>query len=185
MLHITRNCMDCPIIIYDDSKNIIAETVVTGYGRDEMYLEVMDGLENVPLGTRLRVLVIHPDSVSEFSGRYSSLRQGIYEISIHGQRKRGSRGAPRYKFHIPALINNFVVDGEVVRLTNPLRVTIHNMSSSGLMIESRDLPLVEGTLLNIEFKLRGRDTIILCKVVRGPMPGSSPDSFGCQLVFPK
>jgi hypothetical protein len=177
--------MDCPIIIYDNDKKFIAETIVTGYGRDEMYLEVMDGLENTPVGTLLRLLVIGENSVSEFSGKLTSRRQGITEISIFNQKKRDSRGAPRFPFNINALINNFIVDGEVVRLTNPLRVTIKNMSSTGLMIESRDLPLIEGTLLNIEFKLRDRDTVILCKVVREPIMEANSDTFGCQLMFPK
>ena len=185
MLHITRHCMDCPIYIYDNDRNLIAETVVTGYGRDEMYLEVMEGLQDIPIGTRLRLLVIHANSVSEFSGKLSGLRQGIFEISIHGQQKRDSRGSPRFKFNIPALINNFVVDSEVVKLNSPIRVTIQNISSTGLMIESKELPLVAGTVLNVEFKLHGRDTIILCKVIREPAKGFNPDSFGCQIVFPK
>ena len=185
MLHITRQCMDCPVIIYDNNRNFITETVVTGYGRDEMYLEVMEGLDNIIIGTRLRLLVIHANAVSEFSGKLTGRRQGICEISIHGQQKRDSRGSPRFKFNIPAIINNFVVDSEVVKLNSPIRVTIQNISSTGLMIESKELPLAEGTVLNVEFKLHGRDTIILCKVVREPSQGFSPDSFGCQIVFPK
>jgi len=185
MLHITRQCMDCPIYIYDNDRNLIAETVVTGYGRDEMYLEVKEGLQNIAIGTRLRLLIIHAHSVSEFSGKLSSLRQGVYELSIHGQQIRDSRGSPRFKFNIPAVINSFVVDSEVVKLNTPIRVTIHDISSTGLMVVSKELPLVEGTVLNVEFKLHGRDTIILCKVVREPAKGFNPDGFGCQLVFPK
>ena len=185
MIHAPRQCMDCPILIFDDQKNLITETIVIGYGKDEMYIEVSEGLENISIGSRLWLLITHADSVSEFSGKLTSLRQGIYEISIHGQRKRDSRGSPRFPFNIPAVINNFIIDSEVVKLTNPINVTIKNISSTGLMVESKSLPLTKGIMLNIEFKLHDKNTIILCKVVREPTVGSTPDHFGCQLIFPE
>ena len=185
MIHAPRQCMDCPIIIFDEQKNLITETIVTGYGKDEMYIEVSEGLENISIGSRLWLLVIHADSVSEFSGKLTSLRQGIYEISVHGQRKRDSRGSPRFSIDIPAVINNLIIDSEVVNLTNPINVTIKNISSTGLMIESKSLPLHKGVSLNIEFKLHDKNTITLCKVVREPKTGSTPNHFGCQLIFPE
>ena len=185
MVHVPRQCMDCPIIIYDQDKKFIAETVVTGYGKDEMYIEVSEGLGNTATGTLLRLLVIHPDGVSEFAGKLVSKRQGIFEISIHGQRWRDARSSKRFSFHIPATISTFIVDSEVVRLTTPLNVTILNISSTGLMLESKDLPLAEGISLNLEFKLRSRNTVMLCRVIREPSEGSPPDQFGCKIIFPK
>ena len=185
MLHITRQCMDCPVLIFDMDRKLIAETVVTGYGKEEMYIEVMEGLANVAIGTRFRLLVMQPESVSEFTGKLNSKRQGIYEISIYGQKRRDSRGSPRFTFNIPAIIGTFVVDAKPVKLRQPINVTILNLSSTGLMLESVELPLQTGVSLNVEFKLHGRDSTILCKVVREPTQGSTPNSFGCQLVFLK
>jgi hypothetical protein len=176
--------MDCPIFIYDENNNLITETVVTGYGKNEMYIEVSSGLESTAPGTRLRLVVIHPDSVSEFAGKLTSLRQGIYEISIHGQLKRDARGAQRISFNIPGTISTFLINSEVVKLMNPLNITIKNISATGLMIESKDLPLNEGISLNVEFSLNGKNSIILSKVVRTPEPGSDPNCFGCQILFP-
>ena len=185
MISSLRQCMDCPIIIFDRNRNFITETAVTGYGKDELYLEVSEGLENVALGTRLLLLVLHLDSVSEFGGRLRSVRQGIYEISIYGQRRRDVRSSPRYSFNIAALIKSLVVDRESVTLAFPINATIKNLSSTGLLLHSPDLELVEGILLNIEFVLRDRNTLIHCKVVRRPPEGSDPHSYGCQIIFPK
>ena len=185
MIYAPRQCMDNPILIYDRDKNFIAETIVTGYGKDELYLEVSEGLEDVPLGTRLMLLVLHPDSVSEFAGRLRIVRQGIYEISIYGQRRREVRTAPRYSFHIPALIKSLVVDRDNVTLDFPIGATIINLSSTGLLLQSPDLELVEGIQLKIEFVLRGRNTIISCKVVRKSEVISDTECYGCQIIFQK
>jgi hypothetical protein len=184
MLMAPRQCMDCPIFIYDESNNLITETVVTGYGKNEMYIEISEGLEEIAPGTRLRLVVIHADNVSEFAGKLTSVRQGIFEISIHGQLTRDARGASRFSFNIPGTISTFLVNQEVVKLMNPIHVTIKNISSTGLMIESKDLPLNEGVSLNVEFQLNGRNSIILSKVVRTPTPESEPNCFGCQILFP-
>jgi hypothetical protein len=177
--------MDAPIMIYDRDRNFITETVVTGYGKDEMYIEVSEGLENVAPGTRLRLLVIHADSVSELGGSLKSVRQGIYEISIYGQRRRDARTSARYAYSIPAMIKDLLVETEIVTLVDPISVTIVNLSSTGLLLKSPDMPLVEGIFLKIEFKLRDRNTIINCKVVREPNEDNDPDCFGCRIIFPK
>ena len=185
MIYAPKQCMDNPIIIYDRNKNFITETIVTGYGKDELYLEVSEGLEDTPLGTRLMLLVLHPDSVSEFAGRLRSVRQGIYEISIYGQRRREVRTAPRYSFNTPALIKSLVVDRDAVTLEFPIDATIVNLSSTGLLLYSPNLELVEGIQLRIEFVFRSRNTIIQCRVVRKSQEVSGLECYGCQIIFPK
>ena len=185
MIYAPRECMDSPIIIFDRNRKFITETVVTGYGKDELYLEVSEGLEHIALGTRLLLLVIHPDSVSEFGGSLRSVRQGIFEISIYGQRRRDVRTSPRYPFNISALIKGLVIDREHVTLTYPITTVIKNLSSTGLLVHSPDLELAEGIFLNIEFVLRNRNTSIHCKVVRIPDEIYDPNCYGCQIVFPK
>ena len=183
MTHAARKCMDSVILIYDENRELITKTVVTGYGKDEMYIEVSEGLEGVRPGTRFHLLVIHPDSVSEFSGKLQSIRQGIYEISIHGQRQREARSATRYPVKTRAQIKELVVDKETVTLIDPISISIVNISSSGVLIISPNIMLVEGIFLTIEFILSERSYILHCRVVREPDNDSDPDSFGCQIVF--
>ena len=182
MVYLPRQCMGLPILIYDKKRNLIAETIVTGYGKEEMYIEVSEGLENTLPGTLLRLLILHPDSVSEFSGKLTSIRQGIYEISIHGQRKREARNSPRFLVRLDATVRNFVVDSKAVRIRNPIKVKIMNISSTGISLQSKDLHLSKGVMLSVEFTLLGKSTMILCKVIREPSGDDEPHSFGCQII---
>ena len=184
MSHAARKCMDCAIMIYnDDRTELIAKTFVTGYGKEEMYIEVSEGLENVKPGTRLQLLVLHPGSVSEFEGKLRSVRQGIYEISLFGLRQRDARASTRYPMKTPAQIKELVIDYERVTLIDPLNITIKNISSTGLLIISPEITLVEGVFLKLEFNLGADPYIVNCKVVREPPEGYDTDSFGCQIIF--
>ena len=170
-------------MIYDLQGKLITKTTVTGYGKDELYIEVSEGLEGIKPGTRFQLLVIHPDSVSEFGGKLRSIRQGVYEISIHGQRQREARVATRYPMRTLAQIKELIVDRETVTLLDPINIIIKDISATGLLLVSPDIMLVGGIYLKIEFSLSGKFYILNCKVVREPITGSDPDSFGCQIVF--
>ncbi|MCL2151426.1 MAG: PilZ domain-containing protein [Oscillospiraceae bacterium] len=177
------NFTDSLVIIRDNGNNLITETIVTGYNRDEMYIEVTEGMENVKPGARLRLLIIHPDGVSEFSGTLKYSRQGIYEIPIFGEQTRGARATARYPLNADALIKEMVVNSEKVSLRDPIQVSLENISKSGIFIKSPEIRFINDVVLWIEFNVKGKEMVLNAKVVREQKNNDNSYSYGCQLVF--
>ena len=174
---------DALVVIHDNEHKFITQTIVTGYNRSEMYIEITEGMENVRPGTRLHLLIIHPDGASEFGGTLKCVRQGIYEIPIYGERIRDARGAARLPLNAEALIKEIVVNAATVSLRDPVEVTIENISKTGVLFKSPDLRFIIDVVPRIEFSIHGKETILRAKIVREQQNNDNSYSFGCQLVF--
>ena len=175
--------VDSLVFIYDSDNKFITKTTVTGYGKEEMYIEVAEGLENIKPGTRLQLLIIHSTGASEMNGTLKSVRQGIFEISIYGERQRDVRTSVRRKLNASAVISDMVSNSEGEAIGTPLPVIIENMSTTGMLISLRDVRLEAGALLQIEFNLGGKIGILYGEVVRVEPDRDGSYRYGCQLYF--
>ena len=174
---------DALVVIHDSEDNFIAQTVVTGFDRSEMYIEITEGMGKIKPGTRLHLLIIHDDGASEFYGTLKCVRQGIYEIPIFGERKRDARGSERHPLNADATIREIIISSETIALRDPVRVTIENISKTGVLFKSVYLRFVVGVVPQIEFNIQGRDTVLRAEIVREQQNDDDTYSFGCQLKF--
>jgi hypothetical protein len=186
----TKHFTDGIVFIYSNDGDLIAKTTVTGHNRDEMYIEVMDGLKDVKPGTRLQLLIVHPSGASEFSATYRTVRQGIYEISIYDERERYVRASVRKQLNASAVISDMDTSGiDKKPLSEPLPVRIENMSTTGILIVSEDTQLDIGALLQIEINVQsprpgttGKTGILYGEIVREEIHGDLY-KYGCKLFF--
>jgi hypothetical protein len=179
----TSHFTDSLIVVYDNENNLITKTIVTGYDRSEMYIEISEGMENVKPGTRLHLLIIHPDGVSEFSGMLKRVRQGICEIPIFGERKRDARGSARHPLRADAQIKEMFINAEKVTLRDPIQVVLENISKTGVLIKSPDIHFIINVILRIEFIIKEKETTLNARIVREQQNNDDTYSFGCQLIF--
>jgi len=184
MANLASNFIDAVVFIYDKDDNLITKTIITGHNRNEMYIEVARGLENVKLKTRLQLLIIHSGGASEVSGSLKSVRQGLYEISIFGERHRDVRESARRTINASAVISDMVKDSESEKLTAPIPIVIENLSTTGILLRVRDVRLEMGAFLQIEFKLHGKDVILFGEVLREQRYDGVTCKYGCKLYFP-
>jgi len=183
MAYMTSQFTDSLVFIYDNKNNLIARTTVTGFNRDEMYIEVSAGLENVKLRSRLNLLIFHSGGASELSGYLKSVRQGLYEISIFGERQREIRTSTRHTLNASAVISDMVTDSEPAAIYEPLPVTIENMSTTGVLIGTRTMRFKKGSVLQIEFEFNGKTAIIFAEVIREDKQSDETYKYGCRLSF--
>jgi len=174
---------DALVVVYDNEDNFITKTIVTGHDRGEMYIEIAEGLETVKPGTRLHLLIVHPDGVSEFGGTLKCVRQGIYEIPIFGERRRDARGSTRYTINTRALVRDINIGQETVTLRDPISVTVENISKTGVLFKSPELRFIIDAEALIEFEVNSKKTILNAKIVREQHNQDDTYSFGCKLVF--
>ena len=174
---------DALVFIYDKNNNLITKTRITGHNRGEMYIEVEKGLENIRLKTRLQLLIIHPNGVSELSGFLKSVRQGVFEISVFGERQRDVRTSVRHTLNASAIISDMVRESEPEKLAEPKQIVIENLSTTGILLRTKTLHIEKGTYLQIEFKLHGKDVILFSEVVREQVIDDDTCKYGCKLHF--
>ena len=183
MAYLAGNFAGAVVFIYDNKNNLVTKTTITDYNRDEMYIEVASGLEEVRLRSRLHLLILNSGGATELSGFLKSVRQGIYEISIFGERQREVRASVRRTLNASAIISDMVTDSPEGGLAEPLPVTIENMSTSGVLVETQEMRFEKGSMLQIEFKAGGRTAIIFAEVVREQKQGDGAYKYGCKLNF--
>jgi len=183
MANYTGHFVDSPVFIYDTNNTLIARTKITGYGKVEKYIEVAEGLRNVKPGTKLQLLIIHSTGASELGGVLKSVRQGIYEISVYGEKEREVRATARHALNASAVISDMVHGYETKTPSEPIPVTIVDMSTTGILINSRDNRLDIGALLQVEFNAHKKTCILYGEIVREHADESGAYEYGCKLYF--
>jgi len=183
MAYLAGNFAGAVVFIYDSKNNLVTKTLITDYNRDEMYIEVSSGLEDVRLRSRLHLLILHSGGATELSGFLKSVRQGIYEISIFGERQREVRASARRTLNASAVISDMITDSSEKGIVEPLPVTIENMSTSGILVKTQAVRFEKGTMLQVEFKVGGKTAIIFAEVVREQKQGDDVYKYGCKLTF--
>lgn len=183
MAYLASNFIDSLVFIYDGDNNLITKTTVTGQGKDEMYIEVTQGLEKIRIGTRLQLLIVHSAGASELNGTLKSVRQGIYEISIYGEHQRVLRTSDRHRLNAVAVISDMVTDSYTESLAEPLPVMIQDISRTGVQIRSRGTRFEMGAILEIEFSVREKSVTIFGEVIREQIHGGDVYSYGCKLCL--
>jgi len=183
MAKIAGNFKDSIVVIYDNNNNYVAQTIITEHDKREMLIEIPDSLDNIKSGTRLNVLIIHTGGVSEFGGVLRRTSRGACEISLFGERQREGRSATRHILNVPGQINNLIINNKPETLQSPLNVIVENLSSTGVLINSRDVRLETGFILQIELNIHGKEAIIFGNVVRERRNADETFSYGCHLIF--
>jgi len=176
---------DSLVVIYDNDNNYITKTIITAHEKKENYIEIAEGLESLKTGARLNLLIVHSDGVSEFGGTLSAVRKGVFEISLFGERQRDARGAARHTLEAEAIIKDMIIKSKRYTLREPAKVTIENISATGVFLTSPEVRFVIGAVVQIEVEIHGKQTILHGKVVREQQRGDGTYSFGCQLIFLK
>jgi hypothetical protein len=183
MANTTVNFKDALVFIYDKKNNLITKTTITGFNRDEMCIEVSEGLDKIEPRTRLQLLIIQTGGASEFNGILKSARKDKYEILVYEERQRDVRVSVRRTLSVSAVISDMVTEPESEALGSPLPVVIENMSTSGILIKSQEMRFEIGTLLQIDLNVDKKIGILYGEVVREQKHADGAYRYGCKLYF--
>ena len=174
---------DSLVVIYDNSNRYITKTIITQHDKREMLIEIPEDLENIKSGARLNVLIIHSEGASVFGGVLRRTSRGMCEISLFGERQRGGRASTRHNLNAEAEVTTIIINNQQEPLQKPLPIIMENLSSTGTKIKSRLRKFDAGTILEIQFRIQGRDAIIYANILRETINDDSSFSYGCQLIF--
>jgi hypothetical protein len=185
MANLGGNFTGSLIVVYDQDNNYITKTVIVGHDKKDMYIELAGGLEKVRIGARLNLLIVHENGASEFGGILKILRQGRYEVSLYGEKKRDAREASRRVMNTVAVIRHYFFHSVRETLQEPVQVTIENISTTGVLLTSMHARFLISAVLELEFNLHGKSVIIHGKTLREQENDDGTCSYGCKLIFLK
>jgi len=181
----TGNYTDSLVVVYDENDNFITKKIITGHNTSKKFIEFQKGEEDIKPGTRLHLVIVHSEGVSVYNGKLSIVFKGSCEISLFGERPRDARGSERHALNIDAIVTAFIVNSRQEPLSVPLFITIENISTTGVLVKTIANRFELGTILQVEFSINDKTTILYGKVVREQRHDDITYSFGCQLVFRK
>lgn len=185
MANIEGKFKDCPVIVYDGNNNYITKTVIESHNNRALSIEVSDKLDEVELGARLNLLVLHSGGASEFSGVAKCMFNGLREITLSDEKKRQARVSVRHKLDAPAVITKITTGAEQKQLNDPIHVTIENISSSGMLVKTPLVNFAINAILELNTSINGKDIILMGRLVRKQVYGDNTIGVGCKLVFLK
>ena len=185
MASFSGHLTDSLVVIYDVNGVFLTKTIVTSHDKSAKLIEVAEGLDNVKIGARFHLLIVHPDGASEFGGTLRGSRKGVFEIAIFGEKQRGARGSTRHNLNTSAMIREITVNSKRETLETPVNVIIENISTTGVLINSKEMRFSAGSVLQIEFTIQGKNTLLIGKVVREQLKDDGSYCYGCQLLFLK
>jgi len=170
-------------VIYDADNNCISRTMITGHDRRAMTVEISDALENIKAGARIKLLIIHHDSVSEFNGVLRRPRSGVCEISLFAEHEREGRTSSRHTLNRSGVVNNMIINRQQGPFPQPLNIIIENLSTTGILVKSPVGGFMVGSIIQVEFDAGGKEATVFGKIVRENINDDNTVSYGCQLVF--
>ena len=170
--------------IYNKNNDLVTKTAITGYDPEEMSIEVSEGLESIEPKTRLQLLIIQSGGASEFKGILKEgFHDGKYTILIYDEHQRDVRASVRRTLNASAVISDMVTDQDAIAAAEPLPVIIENMSTTGILLASRDTSLEIGALLQVDLHMGNKIGVLYCEVLREQEQADGMMHYGCQLFF--
>jgi hypothetical protein len=176
--------VDCPVIIYGDDNEYITKAIIAEHYTDDMIIRVSDELKNLEVNTQLDLIILHPASTNKYKGITRKVRGGMREIALFNEVKRGARSGSRHTLNAPAFIKSTLEDTKRKVLPEPLKITIVDISTTGVFIKSPKYRFKAGDVLEIEMTIQNRASLLYGKIIRTQADDDGLAGFGCKFVFP-
>jgi hypothetical protein len=174
-----------PAVIYDSHNRYLIKAIITEHHKREMSIYVSELLEDVPIGERVHLLVVHSGGASEFGGivRGTNRSEGTREISLFNEQRRTGRATLRYELKSPGIVVSHtpLATGRPEELF--IRVVITNMSSAGMLVKAPPLHFAKGGILEINTEINGKEVRLAGRIVRENPAADGTIDYGCKFEF--
>lgn len=165
------------------TEEIISETTVLDYDRQRRVITVDGRGFQEEEATRVVLLIISRTQMLECAGiarRVSG--SGKREIPIYRVQVKESRVSTRFEVRAPAKILSLSMSGRMIPMDEPLEVTVINISTSGILLSTKDTTLQVGSRFQLWMERLGKDTAVNSTVVRELGAQKGERRLGCSFL---
>ena len=171
----------CSVLIYDEAGNHLGDTVVTSYDKASLRIEVQMMPYSLDAGAGCRLLILSAPIPYEFLGRVA--REGAKKvIAMYKGKEKESRGSMRYKVNYPALIENLICDNRAYPLHTPLKVTLLNISKSGVRFRTPHYSMTVGDKFQMRIRISDTEKLLIADVINHVDKESISSEYGCRFL---
>jgi len=171
----------CSIFIYDTSGNQLGTTVVREHDRKEQVIQVNIMPAELKPNDDCKVFLLSSPVPCEFFGKIRKSAGNLMIAMFQGQVKE-SRGAMRYSVNSPAEIEALVIEGKPYYLQNTVRVTLINISTSGVRFRAPHYTFNEGDIFMMNMAVSNSKKRITADVVNCLEKGIEHTDYGCRFM---
>ena len=181
MSALTGDFTGCSILLYDTSGNHLGSTAIREHDRKDQQIQVNIMPTVLRANDTCRVFILSSPTPCEFSGKLKKISGSLIIALFQGQEKE-NRGSARYPVNTPATIEALVIDEQAYYLQTAVKVSLINISTSGVRFHAPFYSLLEGDIFNMDLVISGAKKTITAEVVNFVDKKNDSSDYGCRFV---
>ena len=171
----------CSVLLYDTHGNHLGSTAIREHDRKDQLIKVNIMPSTLRANDNCRVFVLSSPTPCEFSGKLKKDGGNLIIALFQGQEREKRRSA-RYPVNTPATIEALVIDGESYNLQTPVKVTLINISTSGVRFRAPFYSLIEGDTFRMDLIISNAKKTITAEVVNHVDRINDSSDYGCRFM---
>jgi len=172
---------DQTVLLYDSGGNHLGSTTVNSHDRGAQQIQVTLMPDGLNVNDNCKLLILSSPIPCEYLGKVKRVGGNLYIAMFQGQEKE-SRGSVRYPVKTPALIDAFIVDNEIHNLQSPIKVTLINISTSGVRFRAPYYSFEVGDDFQMYMSINNSNKRMTAQVVNFKDNNTDSSDYGCRFI---
>jgi len=169
------------VLIYDMDGNHLTSTAVRSHDRESQQIRVNVMPENLKVNESCKLLMLSSPTPCEFMGKIKKVGGNLFIAMFQGQEKE-SRGSARYPVNTTALIDALIIDGDTHSLQTPIKVSLINISTSGVRFRAPYYSFETGDRFRMHFIISNSRKEITAEVINYVDDKNNSSDYGCRFI---
>ncbi|MCL2079606.1 MAG: PilZ domain-containing protein [Oscillospiraceae bacterium] len=169
------------ILIYDMDGNHLIDTVVLTHNKTEKQLYVKNMPPRLKVNEDCKLLIMTSPAPCEYVGKVKKVGGELYLALFQGQVKE-TRAATRYKVNTPAAIDLYICEGQEYKLYSPVKVSLLNISTSGVRFRAPFYSLNDGDQFRINMTIKGNKKSLVAETINHLDNETATTDYGCRFI---
>ena len=172
---------DQTVLLYDSGGNHLGSTTVSSHDRGAQQIQVSIMPDGLNINDNCKLLILSSPIPCEYLGKVKRVGGNVYIAMFQGQ-ERESRGSTRYPVRTPALIDAFIVDNEIHNLQSPIKVSLINISTSGVRFRAPYYSFETGDEFQMYMYINNSSKRMTARVINYKDNDTDSSDYGCSFI---
>jgi len=182
MAALSGDFTDLTALVYDTEGNYLISTFIVSHDKEARHVVLDKMPEGINANENCKLIVLTSPTPCEFLGKAKKTGGNFFIALFQGQEKE-TRVAPRYSISNPALITAVLVDGEVHRIQTPIKITLVNISASGLRFRAPYYSFDVGDDFHLDMMIGQTPKKATIRVVNAVDNEPESSDYGCRFLL--
>jgi len=169
------------VLIYNTDGDHLISSHIREHDRGDHHIRLNLMPEELKANDNCKVFILSSPTPCEFLGRVKKIGGSMMIAMFQGQEKE-NRGATRYTVSTPADIEALVIDEKAYSLQNPVKVTLLNISTSGVRFRAPFYSFESDDIFIMTLVISNSKKVVTAKVVNHADKEKVSSDYGCSFM---